>query len=98
MAERSLRVGERVDLVGKDVTGKVAYVGMTEFSSGKWVGVILDEPRGKNNGTVQGKTYFTCPDNHGTFTHPGFRIPSVRCAIYGPNLLARMPTFITNVN
>ncbi|OQR71850.1 hypothetical protein BIW11_03893, partial [Tropilaelaps mercedesae] len=64
MAERSLRLGERVELVGKDVIGKVAFIGMTEFSSGKWVGVILDEPKGKNNGTVQGKAYFSCLDNH----------------------------------
>lgn len=35
--------------------------------SGKWIGVILDEPKGKNNGTVQGKRYFSCDDNHGIF-------------------------------
>ena len=35
--------------------------------SGKWIGVILDEEKGKNNGTVQGKTYFTCDSNHGIF-------------------------------
>lgn len=35
--------------------------------AGKWIGVELDEPKGKNNGTVQGKSYFSCPDNHGIF-------------------------------
>lgn len=34
---------------------------------GKWIGVILDEEKGKNNGTVQGKTYFSCDPNHGIF-------------------------------
>ena len=34
---------------------------------GKWIGVILDEKKGKNNGVVQGKKYFTCDDNHGIF-------------------------------
>ena len=34
---------------------------------GKWVGVVLDDAVGKNNGTVQGKKYFTCKDNHGIF-------------------------------
>ena len=27
----------------------------------------MDEAKGKNNGTVQGKSYFNCPDNHGIF-------------------------------
>ena len=38
---------------------QVAYVGTTLFSPGKWIGVILDEDKGKNNGTVMGKTYFS---------------------------------------
>ena len=29
--------------------------------------MICDDPKGKNNGTVQGKTYFTCAENHGIF-------------------------------
>jgi len=62
-----LIVGSRVEVVGKDVTGTVAFIGGTEFASGRWVGVALDEPTGKNNGTVQGKSYFECPDNHGIF-------------------------------
>ena len=31
------------------------------------MGVELDEANGKNNGVVQGKTYFNCRDNHGIF-------------------------------
>ncbi|GFY59921.1 dynactin subunit 1 [Trichonephila inaurata madagascariensis] len=67
MSEKVPKVGSRVEIVGKDVKGKVAFAGSTNFSAGKWFGVILDEPKGKNNGTVQGKAYFTCPDNHGIF-------------------------------
>ncbi|XP_049862850.1 dynactin subunit 1 isoform X4 [Schistocerca gregaria] len=67
MTERPLKEGQRVEVTGKDVKGVVAYVGTTLFSSGKWIGVILDEPKGKNNGTVQGRTYFQCKDNHGMF-------------------------------
>lgn len=67
MADKSPKVGTRVEIVGKDVKGKIAFVGNTNFSSGKWFGVILDEPKGKNNGCVQGRTYFTCPDNYGIF-------------------------------
>ena len=35
--------------------------------SGKWIGVVLDDAVGKNNGTVQGKKYFSCEENHGIF-------------------------------
>ena len=38
-----------------------------DMLSGKWIGVALDEAKGKNNGTVQGKRYFTCEENHGIF-------------------------------
>uniref|UniRef100_A0A0L8GTB3 CAP-Gly domain-containing protein n=2 Tax=Octopus bimaculoides TaxID=37653 RepID=A0A0L8GTB3_OCTBM len=62
-----IKVGTRVEVIGKGVFGQVAYIGTTLFSTGKWVGVVLDEPRGKNNGTVQGKTYFQSPENHGIF-------------------------------
>ncbi|CAC5389287.1 DCTN1 [Mytilus coruscus] len=65
--EKPIKVGTRVEVVGKGVVGKVAYIGSTLFSSGKWIGVICDGAKGKNNGTVQGKTYFTCEDNHGIF-------------------------------
>ncbi|KAG8183524.1 hypothetical protein JTE90_003873 [Oedothorax gibbosus] len=67
MADKGPKVGSRVEIVGKDVKGKVAFMGTTTFSAGKWFGVVLDEPKGKNNGCVQGKTYFTCPDNFGIF-------------------------------
>lgn len=62
-----LEVGARVEVAGKDVCGRVAYIGTTTFSSGRWVGVVLDESKGKNNGTVQGRTYFSCADGHGIF-------------------------------
>ncbi|XP_062371712.1 dynactin subunit 1a isoform X2 [Sardina pilchardus] len=61
------KVGSRVEVIGKGERGTVAYVGATLFATGKWVGVILDEAKGKNDGTVQGKRYFTCEDSHGIF-------------------------------
>ncbi|XP_069184920.1 dynactin subunit 1 isoform X11 [Procambarus clarkii] len=67
MSEKPLRVGQRVEVIGKDTLGTVAYVGSTHFSQGKWIGVILDEKKGKNNGSVQGKSYFQCDDGCGIF-------------------------------
>ncbi|XP_077157502.1 dynactin subunit 1 isoform X7 [Paroedura picta] len=64
---RPLKVGSRVEVIGKGYRGTVAYVGATLFATGKWVGVILDEAKGKNDGTVQGRKYFTCEENHGIF-------------------------------
>uniref|UniRef100_A0A3P9B7B7 Dynactin subunit 1 n=1 Tax=Maylandia zebra TaxID=106582 RepID=A0A3P9B7B7_9CICH len=61
------QIGSIVEVTGKGQRGTVAYIGATLFASGKWVGVILDEPKGKNDGTVQGKRYFTCEENHGIF-------------------------------
>lgn len=59
MSDKLLTLGQRVMVVGKDVKGSVAYVGYPTFATGKWIGVILDEPKGKNNGTVRGHAYFT---------------------------------------
>ncbi|KAJ3613819.1 hypothetical protein NHX12_020065 [Muraenolepis orangiensis] len=64
---RSARVGSVVEVIGKGQRGTVAYIGTTLFASGKWVGVVLDEAKGKNDGTVQSKRYFTCEENHGIF-------------------------------
>uniref|UniRef100_A0A671WMN3 Dynactin subunit 1 n=1 Tax=Sparus aurata TaxID=8175 RepID=A0A671WMN3_SPAAU len=64
---RPVKVGSLVEVIGKGQRGTVAYIGNTLFASGKWVGVILDEAKGKNDGTVQGKRYFTCEENRGIF-------------------------------
>uniref|UniRef100_A0A8D8YJ78 Dynactin subunit 1 n=1 Tax=Cacopsylla melanoneura TaxID=428564 RepID=A0A8D8YJ78_9HEMI len=63
----SLQLGSRVEVTGKNVLGTVAYLGNTSFAVGKWVGIILDEPKGKNNGLVNGKQYFECDENCGLF-------------------------------
>ena len=47
--------------------GIVAYVGEVDFSGGVWVGVILDEAVGKNDGSMNGVQYFQCEPLHGIF-------------------------------
>eukprot|EP00927_Polykrikos_kofoidii_P022023 TRINITY_DN20675_c0_g1_i1.p1 TRINITY_DN20675_c0_g1~~TRINITY_DN20675_c0_g1_i1.p1 ORF type:complete len:986 (-),score=96.52 TRINITY_DN20675_c0_g1_i1:156-3113(-) len=52
------------------VVGTVTYAGTSKFASGQWVGIVLDTPDGKNNGSVKGQQYFTCKPNHGLFVRP----------------------------
>ena len=66
-AMATLKIGQRVELIEKRLLGRVAFIGETEFATGKWIGVVLDEGKGKNNGVVKGKEYFSCPDNFGIF-------------------------------
>ena len=48
-------------------SGYLRYCGPTEFASGVWAGIELDEPLGKNDGSIGGISYFKCPSNHGVF-------------------------------
>jgi dynactin 1 len=58
MAEKSLCLNQRFEVTGKEVCGIVACLGIAMFAFGKLIGAILAEPKGKNNGTVQGNLYF----------------------------------------
>ncbi|XP_075239479.1 tubulin-folding cofactor B-like [Convolutriloba macropyga] len=60
------KVGSRVELEN-GVRGELKFVGETDFATGFWAGIGLDEPYGKNNGSVNGKQYFTCVDSYGLF-------------------------------
>ena len=60
------KLNERVSLDAKG-NGTIAFIGETQFATGIWYGVILDQPNGKNNGTVKDVKYFDCEANHGIF-------------------------------
>eukprot|EP00930_Biecheleria_cincta_P071248 TRINITY_DN58761_c0_g1_i1.p1 TRINITY_DN58761_c0_g1~~TRINITY_DN58761_c0_g1_i1.p1 ORF type:complete len:787 (-),score=152.03 TRINITY_DN58761_c0_g1_i1:288-2561(-) len=65
-------IGERAVVLLKsgDLCGVIRYVGLLEGQEGGFVGLELDEGRGKNDGSLNGKQYFTCAPNHGLFARP----------------------------
>ena len=73
VARRKIEPSARCRLGGEDARrGTVAFVGDVEELPGKgpWVGVSLDEPVGKNDGSVEGQQYFSCKEKHGVFVRP----------------------------
>ncbi|KHE79612.1 hypothetical protein GE21DRAFT_1292012 [Neurospora crassa] len=71
MSELGVAVGQKIELAdGSGRTAFVRYVGETAFAPGTWVGIELDEPSGKNDGSVQGERYFNCEMGYGMFVRP----------------------------
>ncbi|KAJ4369736.1 hypothetical protein N0V83_005499 [Neocucurbitaria cava] len=72
--ERGLTLSSRVRLLPETDArrGTVSYVGLVPEipGLGSWIGVTLDEPTGKNDGSVKGKRYFECGNNCGVFVRP----------------------------
>ncbi|XP_076027020.1 kinesin-like protein KIF13B isoform X2 [Genypterus blacodes] len=56
--------------VGSNKSGTVRYLGPTDFAEGTWVGVELEVPAGKNDGSVGGKQYFHCNPGYGVLVKP----------------------------
>lgn len=63
------QTGDRVWVNGNK-PGYVQFIGGTQFAPGQWAGIVLDEPIGKNDGSVAGVRYFQCEDGRGIFTRP----------------------------
>lgn len=64
--DENLTVGKRCEVFPGGRRGEIKYVGLAvELGNAIWVGVALDEPLGKNDGSVNGKRYFTCPSKFG---------------------------------
>jgi len=63
----SFIIGQRVYVDGVK-PGRIQFIGETKFGPGEWSGVFLDEPIGKNDGSVMNTRYFTCEPRHGVFS------------------------------
>lgn len=69
-----INVGDRV--LVKNESGFIRFIGPTKFAPGQWVGIELDRPVGKNNGSLQGIKYFDCAKDgeYGIFVRPNLVI------------------------
>ena len=65
----SFKIGDRV-VIGQKMSGTVQFVGKTMFAPGTWIGVVLELPKGTNDGSLDGIRYFTCEPSHGLFAPP----------------------------
>lgn len=67
----ALELGARCAVEPGERRGAVRFVGrVAELAAGYWVGVELDEPAGKNDGSVKGARYFECRPGYGVFVRP----------------------------
>ena len=67
----SIKVGDRCEVIEEGVRGEIKYVGkLPDMGLGYFVGIQLDEPFGKNNGTFNGVSYFQCSHKYGIFARP----------------------------
>ncbi|KAH8717136.1 dynein associated protein-domain-containing protein [Phaeosphaeriaceae sp. PMI808] len=60
------KIGQTVETSAHQ-QGTVKYVGPIHVAEGDWLGIDLQSPIGKNDGSVRGERYFTCPPLHGLF-------------------------------
>ncbi|KAJ6475245.1 hypothetical protein C8R47DRAFT_1142759 [Mycena vitilis] len=67
---RVFEVGDNVRIESLGYEGTLRYTGTIDGKPGLWAGVELGggfAGKGKNNGSVSGKQYFSCPPNCGVF-------------------------------
>jgi len=89
----AFEIGMRVKVRGTE-TGTVVYIGETRFARGMWVGIVMDEMyEGKNDGSVDGVRYFSCPPGRGVFV----RFQMVRKAPLENAPVAKMRVMQLNV-
>lgn len=64
-------LGARCQVAPGGRRGTIAHVGPISAQRGTWIGIVLDEPQGMNDGTKDGKRYFDCQGpGYGCFARP----------------------------
>lgn len=65
-----LHVGMQVLLTSGNEMAFLRYLGTADFAPGLWLGLELQSPKGKNDGSVGGRRYFSCRPGHGVMVRP----------------------------
>eukprot|EP00730_Choanoeca_flexa_P009082 TRINITY_DN12581_c1_g1_i1.p1 TRINITY_DN12581_c1_g1~~TRINITY_DN12581_c1_g1_i1.p1 ORF type:complete len:421 (+),score=134.98 TRINITY_DN12581_c1_g1_i1:1436-2698(+) len=87
-------IGVRVKCGKKFGLGTVKYVGLHKRTRTPRIGVALDEPNGKHDGSHNGHRYFSCPDKHGVLLFPN-RVTRISPRPGGPSHAA---SYASNLN
>jgi dynactin complex subunit len=95
-SSQELRVGDRVVVSGTKF-GTLKYLGKIHVAEGTWCGIQLDEPLGKNDGSVSGKRYFTCQQRYGLFS-PLARVEKVTNEMSQSQIIARKESVSSSTN
>jgi len=95
-ASQELHVGDQVVVSGTKY-GVLKYLGKIHVAEGIWCGIQLDEPLGKNDGSVSGKRYFTCQQRYGLFS-PLTRVEKVTDEMSQSQIIARKASISSSTN
>lgn len=60
-------LGDKIMVLGTNKIGRARFIGSVPFSDGIWVGLELNDASGRNDGSVQGRRYFSCKPRYGLF-------------------------------
>ena len=69
-----ISIGDKV-LVNRNRQGTLRFFGKTDFQSGLWAGVELEDCSGRNDGSVGDYRYFSCKSKYGIFCPPSKLLP-----------------------
>ncbi|EGR32395.1 tubulin folding cofactor b, putative [Ichthyophthirius multifiliis] len=62
---------DRCQIINTKNRGTIQYIGkIPDLGQGYYIGIQLDEPIGKNNGSYNGVKYFNCQNKYGLFIRP----------------------------
>ncbi|KAI8364353.1 uncharacterized protein BYT42DRAFT_590568 [Radiomyces spectabilis] len=76
-AEAVFTVGTRVQVKSLNIVGTLRFIGETRFKTGTWAGIEVDTVgAGKNDGSVDGISYFLCAPRTGIFVLASKIVPA----------------------